>query len=99
MGLALPLGNPLIRSVKQGIKRAHVEKGTDAESEKATDVGYADENAREHSLLGCGGKGGMDRLGVVLFSDVAGIGIVRGGEGGVPLFLLFAEGGCGVLQK
>ena len=28
VGLSLPLGNPLIRSVKQGIKRAHVEKGT-----------------------------------------------------------------------
>jgi len=24
----MPLGNPLIRSVKQGIKRAHVEKGS-----------------------------------------------------------------------
>lgn len=28
VGLSLPLGNPLIRSVKQGIKRAHVEKGS-----------------------------------------------------------------------
>ena len=28
VGLSMPLGNRLIRSVKQGIKRAHVEKGT-----------------------------------------------------------------------
>ena len=28
VGLSLPLGNPLIKSVKQGIKRAHIEKGT-----------------------------------------------------------------------
>ena len=28
VGLSLPLGNPLIRSVNQGIKTAHVEKGT-----------------------------------------------------------------------
>ena len=28
MGLSLPSGNSLIKSVKQGIKRAHVEKGT-----------------------------------------------------------------------
>ena len=28
VGLYLPLGNPLIRSVKRGIQRAHVEKGT-----------------------------------------------------------------------
>ena len=35
----------------------------------------------------------MDRLGVVIFSDVEGIGIVRGREGGVSLYLWFAEGG------
>ena len=29
VGLSLPLGNPLIRSVQQGIKRAHVEKCTE----------------------------------------------------------------------
>ena len=28
VGLSLPLGNPLIKSVKEGIQRAHVEKGT-----------------------------------------------------------------------
>ena len=28
VGLSLPLGNQLIKSVKQGIKRAHVQKGT-----------------------------------------------------------------------
>ena len=28
VGLSMPLGNLLIRSVRQGIKRAHVEKGT-----------------------------------------------------------------------
>ena len=28
VGLSLPLGNPLSKSVKQGIKRAHVQKGT-----------------------------------------------------------------------
>ena len=28
VGLSMPLGNPLIISVKQGINRAHVEKGT-----------------------------------------------------------------------
>lgn len=39
----------------------------------------------------------MDRLGVFIFSDVAGVGkSVRGGERGVPWYTLFAEGGCGV---
>ena len=28
VGLSLPLGNPLIKSVKPGIERAHVEKST-----------------------------------------------------------------------
>ena len=47
-------------------------------------MGYTDENAGERFILEGGGKDGMDRLGVILFPDVAGIGIVRRGEGGVP---------------
>ena len=31
VGLSMLLGNPLIKSVKQGIKRAHVEKGAQKE--------------------------------------------------------------------
>ena len=62
-------------------------------------MGYADGNEGEHSHLGGGEKGGMDRLGVVLSSNAAGIGIVRGVERGVSQYLWFAEGGCGVLQK
>ena len=68
-------------------------EGYAAKSEKATDVGYADETSREHSFLGGGGKGGMDRLGVVLFSDVAGIGIVRGGKGGSFTVFIVCGGG------
>ena len=47
-------------------------------------MGYPDENAGERPILGGGGKGGMDRFGVVLFLDVTGIGIVRGGKGVLP---------------
>ena len=57
---------------------------------------YTDENAGERSILGSGGKGGNDRLGFVLFHGVSGIVIVRGGEGGLPFILLFAEGRCDV---
>ena len=59
-------------------------------------MGYTDENAGERPMLGGWGKGGMDRLGVVLFLDVTGIGIVRRGDEGIPYYLFFAEGGCGV---
>ena len=68
-------------------------EGCSAESEKAIDVGYTDENAGERPILE---EGGMDRLGVVLFLDVTGIGIVRRGDEGIPYYLFFAEGGCGV---
>ena len=51
-------------------------------------MGYADENAGECPVLWKGGKGGVDRRRVVLFSDVAGIGNVRGVEGGVIVFIL-----------
>ena len=47
-------------------------------------MGYADENAGERPILGSGGKGDVDRLGVVLFFDVACLGTVRGRERGVP---------------
>lgn len=61
MGLSLPLDNPLVRSVNQGIKRAHVERGSQ-QRERETDI---DEGAREYPLLGGWGRGGVDRLGVV----------------------------------
>ena len=82
MGLSLPLGNPLIKSVKPGIKRAHVEGKL--ESEKAIDLGYAGEHAGERPILGGGGKGGIDTLSVALSLHVTGIGVDRGGEGGLP---------------
>ena len=93
VGVSLPLGIPLIRLIKQGIKRARVREGYAAESEHAPDVGYTDEKAGEYSFLRGGGKGGMDRLGVVLFSDVAGIGIVRGGKGGSFTVFIVCGGG------
>ena len=93
VGQSLPIGNSLIRFLNPGIKKAHEEKGTDAESEKATDVGYADENAGGRSFLGGGGKDGIYRFGVVLLSDVVGIGIVRGGGGGISQYLFVCGGG------
>ena len=41
-------------------------------------MGYADENAGERPVLWNGGKGGVDRLGVVIFSDATCIGSVAG---------------------
>ena len=75
VGLSLPLGSPLIKSVKQGIKRARIEKGTQLRVRKPLTWGIlrTDENAGERPILWGGGKGGMDRLGVVLFLDVTGI--------------------------
>ena len=40
-------------------------------------MGYADENAVERPILWSGGKSSVDRLGVVLLSDVVGLGTVR----------------------
>ena len=89
-GRIFALGNPLIRSIKQGIKRAHAEKGTQQRVRRPLTWGM---------LAGMQEKGGMDRLGVIVFSDVAGIGNVRGGVWGVSQYLWFAERGRGILQK
>ena len=42
-------------------------------------MGYTNENAGERPILKGGGKGGMDRLSVVLFLDGMDIRIARGG--------------------
>ena len=47
-------------------------------------MGHTDENAGERTTMGGGLRGCINRLGVVLSLDVTGIGIVRGGEGGLP---------------
>ena len=93
VGLSFPLGKPLIRPVKARNQEGARREGYAAESENATDVGYADKNARKHTLLGGGGKGGMDRLGVVLFSDVAGIRIVCPGKRGSFTVFIVRGGG------
>ena len=82
IGLSTPLGKPLIRSAlnREGARR----EGYSAESTKAMDVGYTDENAEQRPILGGRGKAGVDRLGVILCFYVAGIGTVLGGEEGVP---------------
>ena len=52
VGLSLSLGNQIGKTMNQeGTRR----EGCGAEIEQPTEVGYADENAREHSLLGVGG--------------------------------------------
>ena len=99
VGLSLPRGNPLSKSVRQGIKRAHVEKGTQQRVRRPLTWGYTDEHAGERLILGGRGKDGLDRLGVVLTLDATVLGVVRGGEGGLQYHLFFAEGGCGVYQK
>ena len=99
MGLYLPFRKRLIRSVKHGIERPRVDKSTRQGVKPRLTGGMLAKLQANIPFRGGGGKGSMDRFGVVVFSDVAGIGIVRGGEGRVSQYLLFADGGCDVFRK
>ena len=52
---SMPLGNPLIRSVKQGIKRAHIEKGTQQRVRRPSTWGML---TRMQESIPCWGVGG-----------------------------------------
>ena len=56
-------------------------------------MGHTDENAGERTTMGGGLRGCINRLGVVLSLDVTGIGIVRGGDGGIPYTMFVVCGG------
>ena len=52
LGLSVPMSNPLIRSVRQAIKRAHVRIGSQQKVGKAVGMGDADGDAGERSGMG-----------------------------------------------
>ena len=56
VGLSMPLGNPLIRSVKQGNKRAHVEKGTEQRMRRPLTWGMLTRMQESVPSWGVGGR-------------------------------------------
>ena len=55
----------MIRSVKQGIKRAHAERGTQRGVRRPKAWDMLTRMQDSVPILGSGGKGGVDRLDVV----------------------------------
>ena len=64
VGLSMPLGNPLIRSVKQGIKRAHVEKCTQQRVRTPSTWGML--TRMQDSVPSCGVGGRVVWMGLAL---------------------------------
>ena len=67
LGLSVPMSNPLIRPVRQGIKSAYAEMGSQQKHEKPVDVGDTDGDAGERSGMRGRREGVMYSSGGVVF--------------------------------
>ena len=89
LGLSVPKGNPWIRSVRQGIKRAHIGMGSQQEVRRLLTRGML--TKMQKSVQAWGGKraGVMDWSGANILFHVASVGTICQRTRGVPQSILF----------
>ena len=83
VGLSAPMNNPLIRSVTQGIKRAHAETGSQQRVRRPMTWGMLRGMQASIAPWGEGGRVLWIGLALSYFFDVASVSIVCQGERGV----------------
>ena len=99
LGLSVPMSNPLIRSVRQGIKRGHVEMGSQQKMRRPLTWGMLTEMQESVQAWGVGGRMLWIGLALTYFLMLRASELFANGKAlGVPQSILFEEGGCGALQ-
>ena len=76
LGLSVPMSNPLIRSVRQGIKRAHVGMGSQQKVKRPLTWGMLTEMQESVQAWGVGGRVLWIGLALTYYFYVASVGII-----------------------
>ena len=98
LGLSVPMSNPLIRSVRQGIKRAHVGMGSQQKVRRPLMWRMLTEMQESVQAWGVGGRVLWIGLALTCFFMSRASELFASGKGVFHKVYCLRGGGCGILQ-